>query len=43
MLLGRLSPELAVLLVRDLLRVDPLFSRHHAYRKFVAQHAELLA
>jgi hypothetical protein len=42
-LLGRLSPELAVLLVRDLLRVDPLFSRHPAYRKFVAQHAELLA
>jgi hypothetical protein len=42
-LLGRLSPELAVLLVRDLLRVDPLFSRHPAYRKFVAKHAELLA
>jgi hypothetical protein len=41
-LLGRLSPELAVLLVRDLLRTDPLFSRHPAYRKFIAAHAELL-
>src|SRR5262249_56595361 len=42
-LLGRLSPELAVFLVRELLRADPLFSRHRAYRKFVKQHAELLA
>ena len=42
-LLGRLSPELAVFLVRDLLRADPLFSRHRAYRDFVRQHADLLA
>jgi hypothetical protein len=42
-LLGRLSPELAVFLVRDLLRADPLFSRHRAYREFVRQHADLLA
>jgi MoxR-like ATPase len=42
-ILGRLPPELAVLLVRDLLRVDPLFSRHAAFRKFVAEHSELLA
>ncbi len=42
-LVGRLSPELAVLLIRDLLRVDPLFSRQRAYRDFVARHAGLLA
>lgn len=42
-LLGRLSPELAVLLIRDLLRVDPLFVRQPAYRDFVTRHAELLA
>jgi MoxR-like ATPase len=42
-LIGRLSPELAVLLIRDLLRVDPLFVRQRAYREFVARHAELLA
>jgi hypothetical protein len=42
-LLGRLSPELAVLLVRDLLRADPMFSRDRAYREFVARHAGVLA
>lgn len=42
-LLPRLSPELGVLLVRDLLRADPMFSRHRAYRDFVARHKELLA
>jgi hypothetical protein len=42
-LLPRLSPELGVLMVRDLLRVDALFSRHRAYREFVAKHSELLA
>ena len=42
-LLGRLSVELAVLLIRDLLKVDPQFVRCRAYREFVSQHAELLA
>jgi hypothetical protein len=42
-LLPRLNPELGVLLIRDLLRVDPLFSRHRAYRDFVGTHRELLA
>jgi hypothetical protein len=42
-LIPRLSPELSVLLIRDLLRADPLFSRHRAYRDFVARHQELLA
>ncbi len=42
-LLPRLSPELGVLLIRDLLRADPLFSRHRAYRDFVSRHRELLA
>ena len=42
-LLSRLSPELAVLLIRDLLRADPMFSRQKSYRGFIARHAELLA
>ena len=42
-LLGRLPPELGMLLARDLLRADPLFCRHPAYRAFVTHHAELLA
>src|SRR5262249_45424107 len=42
-LIDRLSPELAVLLIRDLLRVDPLFVRQRAYKDFVARHAGLLA
>ncbi|HYT88895.1 MAG TPA: MoxR family ATPase [Gemmataceae bacterium] len=41
-LIGRLSPELAVLLIRDLLRVDPMFVRHRAYKDFIARHAQLL-
>jgi hypothetical protein len=42
-LLRRLSTELAVLLIRDLLRADPMFSRHPAYRDFVGKHAGVLA
>src|SRR5262249_46374962 len=42
-LLARLSPELAILLIRDLLRIEPLFSRNRSYREFVSRHAELLA
>jgi hypothetical protein len=42
-LFDRLPPELAVLLIRDLLRVDPLLVRQRAYKDFVARHAELLA
>jgi len=41
-LIGRLSPELAVLLIRDLLRIDPLFTRQRAYKDFVARHKDLL-
>jgi hypothetical protein len=41
-LIGRLSPELAVLLIRDLLRVDPAFVRQRAYRDFIARHQDLL-
>jgi hypothetical protein len=42
-LIHRLSPELAVLLIRDILRIDPGFVKQRAYRQFVAKHAELLA
>src|SRR5262249_6498461 len=31
-LIDRLSPELAVLLIRDLLRLDPMFARQRAYK-----------
>lgn len=41
-LLPRLAPELAVLLIRDLLRVDPSFARRSGYRAFITKHAELL-
>lgn len=42
-LLHRLQPELAVLLLRDLLRVNPSFSRQRVYKDFIARHAEMLA
>lgn len=41
-LLNRLSPELSVLLARDLLRVHPAFALDAGYLAFVAQHADLL-
>jgi hypothetical protein len=31
-----------VLLIRDLLRIDPLFTRQRAYKDFVARHKDLL-
>jgi hypothetical protein len=42
-LLNRLSPELAVLLSRDLLRVNPKFARQKGYIDFVREHSDLLA
>lgn len=41
-LLDRLSPELGVLLVRDLLQVDPMFIRQPGYKQFVARHGDWL-
>lgn len=41
-LLQRLSPELAVLLARDLLRVHPAFARDAGFRAFIATNADLL-
>jgi len=42
-LLHRLSPELAVLLTRDLLRAQPKFAMDPGYHAFVSKHAALLA
>ena len=41
-LLNRLPPELAVLLVRDLLRVNPAITRTRGYIDFIQMHSELL-
>lgn len=41
-LLSRLSPELAVLLIGDILRVNPAPTRQPGYRDFVRQHGRLL-
>jgi len=41
-LLNRFSPELAVLLARDMLRTNPGFSGNAGYLKFVAKHKDLL-
>jgi hypothetical protein len=42
-LLSRLSPELAVLLARDVLRVNSRFALDAGYKAFVSRHRELLA
>jgi hypothetical protein len=42
-LLSRLSPELAVLLARDVLRLNPRFGMDRNYQAFLATHSELLA
>lgn len=42
-LLGRLSTELAVLLARDVLAVNPSFARNTGFRKFIQQHKQLIA
>ncbi len=39
-LLNRLSPELGVLLVRDMLHANPLFSSEKGYLDFISQHRE---
>ena len=41
-LLNRFSPELAVLLARDMLRTNPAFSGNAGYLEFVARHQDLL-
>ena len=41
-LLNRLSPELGVLLARDMLHANPAFAREKGYLEFVAAHRELL-
>ncbi len=41
-LLNRFSPELAVLLARDMLRTNPGFSGNAGYLEFVANHKDLL-
>lgn len=41
-LLNRLSPELGVLLGRDMLHANPAFAREKGYLEFVAAHRELL-
>jgi hypothetical protein len=42
-LLIRLNPEMAVLLVRDIIRVNPKIVSEAGYLKFVEQHSDLLA
>jgi hypothetical protein len=42
-LVHRLPPELAVLLLRDVLRANPRFSLNPGYRRFVEEHGSLLA
>jgi hypothetical protein len=42
-LAGRLQPELGVLLVRDVLRVNPRFVQDSGYRQFISEHKELIA
>ncbi len=41
-LLVRLNPEMAVLLVRDIIRVNPKIVSEPGYLKFVEQHSDLL-
>lgn len=42
-LLGRISPELGVLLARDMLHANPAFAREKGYLDFVKQHRDMLA
>jgi hypothetical protein len=42
-LLSRLEPEFAVLLTRDILHVNSHFVRNADYKKFIKQHADLIA
>ena len=41
-LLNRLSPEMAVLLLRDFQRANPKFAMEPSYQKFVMDHGDLL-
>lgn len=42
-LLNRLPPEFAVVLAREMMALDPAFSRQDAYKTFVRAHAQLIA
>ena len=42
MLLERLSPELGVLMARDMLNASPAFSQEKGFIEFIAKHQELL-
>jgi hypothetical protein len=42
-LLGRLPPEFAVVLARDMLQARPDFAREPGYREFLRQHGSLIA
>ncbi len=42
-LLGRLPPEFAVILARDMLKGRPAFGREPGYRDFIKQHGQLIA
>ena len=41
-LLGRLTPEMAVMLARDVLRANKAFARNSGYLAFVRDHGSLL-
>jgi hypothetical protein len=41
-LLGRLNPEMAVLLIRDIIRVNPKIISEQGYLNFVEKHSDLL-
>jgi hypothetical protein len=41
-LLNRIAPELGVLLIRDMLRVSPVFATNKGYIQFIRDHKELL-
>ncbi len=42
-LLGRLSPEFAVLLAKEMVAADPMFVSQPGYRDFLRSHGDLLA
>jgi hypothetical protein len=42
-LLHRLDPEAAVLLIWEILHVNPRFARNTSYKQFLKEHADLIA
>jgi hypothetical protein len=41
-LLGRLPPEFAVVMARDMLKASPAFAREPGYKAFLKSHGQLL-